>query len=216
MSSGAVSAPLIEGDTKIFERRAIHKQSLALGPEYGDKLRREIEYLPELGLSSAYVPRQLILLGDIYSSANDALTTSHFACRDTDATYMTDRAVESHDTFREVKAAIARQHLTHLLRHEPAIFWMDQSQVFVDSWWLGTRLKSMNLKQFGAPVLESGSVECPATRVRKPLAFGKIELGPLVFFYIDVNPNPTEQLSITRAKRFRTTKKPVVASFSIT
>jgi len=45
-----------------------------------------------------------------------------------------------------------------------------------------TRNQAVNLEQFGRPILESSSVECPATHMSEALPFAEIKLGSLQGF----------------------------------
>src|ERR1700688_2491862 len=73
----------------------------------------------------------------------------------------------------------------------------------------------MDLEQLGRPILETGSVECPATGVRKPLCLGKINLRLLELFDVEINADPIEQRSIVRPERFDAADTPAVSSVSV-
>src|SRR5271154_7106629 len=45
--------PFVETDAEILERGAVCIEALTAGPVYRDKLRREVNYLPELHFTSA-------------------------------------------------------------------------------------------------------------------------------------------------------------------
>src|SRR5271154_3133344 len=84
------------------------------------------------------------------------------------------------------------QHSRNALLHERAIFRVYKSQVFFYCRRLATRIKTIDPKQFGGPVTESGSVECPAAHMGDALPFIDIELtllkrllGTFALRYID-------------------------------
>src|ERR1700730_6144921 len=97
--------------------------------------------------------------------------------RRTDATYITNRPVWTHDSFRKVESAVVRQHLLDFLRHEFPVFGMHERHIFRCGRRLALWLETVNLEQFGTPILEAGSSECPAAQMREPLCFGKIEIS---------------------------------------
>ena len=57
-----------------------------------------------------------------------------------------------------------------LLVDDRPIFRVHDRQILFYCWRIPTRIKPMNPKQFGRPIVEPGSIEGPATHMRKPLS----------------------------------------------
>jgi hypothetical protein len=48
----------------------------------------------------------------------------------------------------------------------------------------------MNPEQLWRPIVESGSVECPATHMREALSLREVELCLFPFFNVEIDPDP--------------------------
>src|ERR1700750_1944059 len=96
------------------------------------------------------------------------------------------------------------------MRDEVSILGMDERHVFREARWRAVRVHAMDRQQLRRPVLETGGVEDPASGVRKPLRFRKVELGLLALLNIEIDTNETEHRSITRAERLDATQEPAV------
>ncbi len=92
------------------------------------------------------------------------------APRDADATHMANAAVRPHDSFRKVESGPARKRLFNFLRYKFPILRVYKTHIFLGTRRLTTSIQTVDLKQFGRPVVKSKRVEYPATRVSKPLA----------------------------------------------
>src|SRR5690349_7016470 len=93
---------------------------------------------------------------------------------------------------------------------------MYELQVFFYCWGLTVRIKPMNPKQFGGPVLEASSVECPATHMRKTLSLPEIKLCLFPIFNVEIDPDPIPESPIAGAHGLSATQKPAKSSFSVT
>ncbi|HSZ17782.1 MAG TPA: HAD-IC family P-type ATPase, partial [Terracidiphilus sp.] len=145
---------------------------------------RDFETMPGSG-ARATVNGQSVSVGGphllselkVHPSPNEPLECRPMSYRNAYITYATNLSIRPHNPFCEVESAMVDQHLPDCLFHEPAIFCVYEIQIFFSRWQLATRIKAVDLKQFGRPVIESSSVERPAAHVSKPLSFGKVELG---------------------------------------
>jgi hypothetical protein len=87
---------------------------------------------------------------------------------------------------------MGRQHLLNLLLDEFPIFRVYERQILFYGWGLAARIKPMNPEQFWRPVVESSSVEVPATHVSKPLSFREVKLCLFPIFNIEIDPDPIQ------------------------
>jgi len=110
--------------------------------------------------------------------------------RNSHTTYVTNLSICPHNPFREVESATVRQHLLNCLSDEPPIFGVYEAHIFLNRRCLAARIKAVDLKQFGRPIIESSSVERPAAHVSKPLSFGKVEVGYFPFFKVNIYADP--------------------------
>src|SRR5450631_1961536 len=129
---------------------------------------------------------------------------------------MTNLSVGPHDAFREVKAAVVRQHLLDCARHGVAILGVHERHVFRDGRRLTTRLEAVDSEEFRRPVFETCRVECPAPRMCESLTLGEVELGLLALLHVEVDPDPAEECSIGRPQWVAPAEKPAVGSLTAT
>src|ERR1700693_4291227 len=94
------------------------------------------------------------------------------------------------------------QHFRNALFHERAIFRVYKGQIFFYCWRLASRIKTIDPKQLGGPVTESGSVECPAAHMGKALPFSEIKfallkrlLGAFALRYIDYGAHELAEIT---------------------
>src|SRR4029453_4498618 len=132
----------------------------------------------------------------------DRLRRPAFNNRSTDAPYVPNVAVRSHNPFREIESAIVRHYPLNYVPDKPPIFRVYERHVFRDGWRLAAWGEAMDREQLGRPVVETGGVECPAAGVTQPLSLRKVELGLLEFLDIEVNPDPIQERSILRPQGF--------------
>src|SRR5262249_23460819 len=132
-----------------------------------------------------------------------------------DAPYMANRAVGTHNPFREVESAMLGQDRLDFLRDGLPIVRVYERHVFRNRWRPAAGVEAMNRKQLGRPVLETGSVEHPAARMRETLSLSQVELGSLAFFDVDVEPDPVEDRSVVAAERLRATEEPAVIAIGV-
>jgi len=118
--------PLIERAAEVRERWAIGVQALAFGSQYGDELRREVEYLPEFHLALAQGRRQLLLFRDVDSRSDEPLPVCR---RNADATNVTNRSIGPNNPLGEVEAVMVHEHLHNFLRNELPILRMYERHV---------------------------------------------------------------------------------------
>ena len=130
---------------------------------------------------------------------------------------LTDRSVLTHNSFGEFEPAILCHHRLNFVRDEPPIFWVYERQVFRDGWRLAAGGEAMDREQLGRPVVETGGIECPASRVAEPLRFrqpglaspqGLLRLAPVV--NVDADAHPANDPPVGVADRQATTKVPTV------
>src|SRR5260370_6500737 len=119
------------------------------------------------------------MLGDIHSGTEKPFENSVFNKGNTHATYVTNLSIWPHNPLSEVESAMVGQHLLNFLFHELPIFWVDEVQIFFYCWRSAPWIKAVNLEQFGRPIFESSSVECPAAHMSEALPFAEIKLGSL-------------------------------------
>src|SRR5260370_41596035 len=62
--------PFIETDAQVNERAAVYIETFAVGTENRDKLRREVQHLPELHFTSAQFLLCLFTFSDVDHSAH--------------------------------------------------------------------------------------------------------------------------------------------------
>src|SRR6185295_18682859 len=132
------------------------------------------------------------------------------------ATYATNLSIGPHDAFREVEPSTFCKHPLNGFRDELAIVGVDELHILFYRWGLAARIKAINPEQLWRPVVESGSVEGPATRMRKALCLRKVELCLFPVFNVEIDADPIEQLSIARADGFGPTEMPAVPALSVT
>src|SRR6266478_6546473 len=145
--------------------------------DMGQALRfREVCLLPPQFLG------QQLLLGHIYPCPHEPLESQPFRHRYTHATQITSLSIWPHNPLRKVESAMVGQHLLNFLFHELPIFWVYKLQIAFYRWRFATRIQAVNLEQFGRPIFESSSVECPATHMSEALPFAEIKLGSLQGF----------------------------------
>src|SRR5881397_474244 len=84
--------------------------------------------------------------------------------RTTDATNL---SIRTHNAFREVESAMFCKHLLNSFRDELAIVGVDELDILFHRRGLASRIKAINPEQLWRPVVESSSVEGPATGTRK-------------------------------------------------
>ena len=138
--------PLIERAAEVRERRAVGVQALAFGPQYGDELRREVEYLPEFHFALAQSRRQLLLFRDVDSRSDEPLPVCR---RDADATNVTNRSIGPNNPLGEVEAAMLREHLLNFLRNELSILRVYERHVLRYARSLASRIEAVDREQFG-------------------------------------------------------------------
>ena len=119
----------------------------------------------------------MLLLGDIHSRPEEAFESRTVNHRNPDPTYVTSFSIGSHNPLREVESEVVIQHLLNPLLHEFTIFRVHEIQIFLYCWRLASRIKAVNSEQFGRPVVESSSVECPATHMSEAVPFAEVGLG---------------------------------------
>jgi hypothetical protein len=117
------------------------------------------------------------LLGDIYRRPDEALESRSVSYRNRHATYVTNLSTWSHNPLREVESAMVGQHLLHPLLHEFPIFRVHEIQIFLYCRRLAARIKAVDPEQLGRPVIESSSIECPATHMSQALPLAEVKLG---------------------------------------
>src|SRR5439155_13743486 len=137
---------LIERGAEVRERRAIDVETLALGSEYGDELRCEVEYLPQFHLALAQGRRQLLLFRDVDSRSDEPLPVCR---RDADATNVTNRSIGPNNPLGEVEAVMVREHLLNFVRNELPILRVHERHVLRYARSLGSRIETVDREQFG-------------------------------------------------------------------
>src|SRR6266571_7520777 len=138
--------PLVERAAEVRERRAIGVQALAFGSQYGDELRREVEYLPEFHFALAQSRRQMLLFRDVDSRSDEPLPVCR---RDADATDVTNRSIVPNNPLGEVEAVMVREHLLNFLRNELPILRVDERHVLRYARSLAGRIEAVDREQFG-------------------------------------------------------------------
>src|SRR6266571_2403318 len=140
--------PLVERAAEVRERRAIGVQALAVGSQYTDDLRREVEYLPEFHFALAQSRRQMLLFRDVDSRSDELLPLPVYR-RDADATDVTNRSIGPDDPLGEVEAVVVREHLLNCLRNELPILRVYERHVLGYARSLVSRIEAVDHEQFG-------------------------------------------------------------------
>src|SRR4029077_16403850 len=78
------------------------------------------------------------------------------------------------------------------------------------------RNETVDRVQFGRPVLEAGSGECPAPRGSKPLSLRKVELRLFAVVDIEIDPDPLQDRAIRRPEWFSAAEEPAVRAVGVT
>jgi len=84
------------------------------------------------------------------------------------------------------------KHLLNSFRDELAIVGVDELHILFYRWGLAARIKAMNPEQLWRPVVESSSVEAPATHVSKPLSFREVEFYLFPIFNVEIDLDPIQ------------------------
>ena len=214
--SSASLPPFIEGRTEIIEQAAVRVEPLLVGFfVYRYQLWGEVQHLPKFLLTFSKRLDQLLLLSDIHPRTHESPQSPLLSRENAHTTDASSLSVRPHDSFREVECSMGRQHLFDLLLDEFPIFRMHQGQIFFLCWRVTSWIKSVDLKQFRRPILESGRGKCPAACAGKPLSFCEVELGLGAFFNVEIKPDPIQPGSVRSRDRFGTTEEPPVRSFSV-
>ena len=132
------------------------------------------------------------MLGDVYPRTNKLLDRPSVSRRAANATYATNLSIRPHNAFREVESAMFRKHLLNSFRDELAIVGVDELHILFYRWGLAARIKAINPEQLWRPVVESSSVEGPATRMRQALSLRKVELCLFPVFNVEIDADPIE------------------------
>src|SRR6266852_2992225 len=135
--------------------------------------------LRQVRLAALQLLSQLLLLTNIHPCPKETLENLPLRDRNTHTTYVTNLSIRPHNSFCEVECKMVIQHFRNALFHERAIFRVYKSQIFFYCWRVANRIKTIDPKQLGGPVAESGSVECPAAHMGKALPLAEIELALL-------------------------------------
>src|SRR5580704_2244396 len=109
--------------------------------------------LGKICLSTLQLLGQLLLLSQIYPCSNEAYESLPVSPRNAHAAHATNLSIWPHNPFCEVESAMLDEHLLNCLFHEPSIFCVYEIQIFFYRWRLATRIKAVDLKQFGRPVI---------------------------------------------------------------
>src|SRR5690348_6259545 len=110
---------------------------------------------------------------------------------------------------------MVRQHPLNFMRDELPILRVYQRQVLRYARRPGARHEPVDREQFGRPVLEAGSGECPAPGVSKPLSLRKVELRLFTVVDIKIDPDPIQDRAIMRAEWFSAAQEPAVPAGSV-
>src|ERR1700722_1942881 len=100
--------PLIKTKADVIERDAIGIQTFAVGPVYRNKLRREVQHLPEFFLTFPKRLDQFLLPGNIHSRAHESPESPFLSRENAHATDASSLAVRPDDSLSEVKCAMGR------------------------------------------------------------------------------------------------------------
>jgi hypothetical protein len=156
----------------------------------------------QVGFTALQLLSHLHLLSNIHPCPKETLESPSLRDRNTHAAHATNLSIWPHNPFREVECAMVDQHRRNSLFHEGAIFRVYKSQIFFYSWRLATRIKTIDPKQLGGPVLESSCIERPTSHVGKALPLSKIKLallkrllGALAVLDVDAGSMPLDDVS---------------------
>src|SRR5580700_8471090 len=121
------------------------------------------------------------MLGDVYPCPDEPFETQ-LRHRHTHAPHIPSLSIWPHNSLRKVESALLGKHLLNFLLHRVSIFRVYEVQKFFCGWWLAGWIKAVNMEHLGRPVVESRSVECPATHMSEALSFAEIKLALLQGF----------------------------------
>src|SRR5689334_646185 len=107
---------------------------------------------------------------------------------------------------------MVRQHPLNFMRDELPIIRVYQRHVLRYARRSAARNEAVDREQFGRPVLEAVSGECPAPCVSKPLSLRKVELRLFAVVDIEIDPDPIQDRAIVRPEWFSAAEEPAVRS----
>src|SRR5882724_2831119 len=151
--------------------------TFTIGSIYSNKLRREVQHLPEFLLTFPKRLDQSLLLSDIHPRAHESPESPRLSRGNAHPTDASNLSIRPNDSLGEVECPMGRQHLLNLLPDEFPIFRMHQGQIFFLRRGVTCRVKSVDLKQLRRPILEPVGVKPPTPHMGKSLPFGEIELA---------------------------------------
>src|SRR4029077_18915840 len=154
-----------------------------------------------------------LLLGNVDPGSDKALAAG---CRDADTTDVADRSIGADHPFREVEPPMVRQHPLNFMRDELPIIRVYQRHILRYGRRSAARNETVDREQFGRPVLEAGSGECPAPCVSQPLSLRKVELRLFAVVDIEIDPDPIQDRAILRPEWFSAAEEPAVGAVSVT
>ncbi len=115
---------------------------------------------------------QAFLLCYVYGSADDAFQDPIVDDGNTDAPYITNLAVGSHNTLFDVTTERLRQHPLYRCSHGLAVFRVDKPKILVKRRRFVEWIEAVDLKEFPRPIVKKPQrVERPAPCVSKSLPF---------------------------------------------
>src|SRR6266478_2737896 len=173
--------PLLKSKAEIIERSLVDIMVAAIGPQFDDVLRREVQDMPELSFALADFLFRLLALGDVCRAAHEFRhIPGGVENRMADGVDMFDRAVWKWDSEFDFIIRLFTYCSIDCLLPLDSILWMNALQAFAPSRRASVRIEVIYAIPFLGKIhsVSSRYPPNPSPRMRERLCFRQISLAP--------------------------------------